>query len=163
MRRFVMLGAALAVAGAASAQTAFKDVPAGHFAQEAVTKMATMGVMAPEKKGSSFDGNKPVTRYELALTLWRFAQYLERTDKQKKSKFQAQAPKDGATAVKQLVAMGYLPKNTPLATSGTKVVTATQLADALTAVIVKVRANRIPMSPDSEHAPISRPDHSHGT
>ena len=164
MKRFLMLGAALAIAGAASAQTGgFKDIPAGHFAGEAVSKMATAGVMAPDKKGTGFNGNKPVTRYELALTLWRFAQYLERADKQHKSKFQAQAPKDGSTAVKQLVAMGYLPKNSLLAADGAKVVTATQLADALTAVIIKVRANKIPVSPDSLKAPINRPPHSHGT
>lgn len=164
MRLFVMLGAVLAIAGAASAQTGgFKDIPSGHFAQEAVGKVAAMGVMAPDKKGASFNGNKPVTRYELALTLWRFAQYLERADKQKKSKFQAQAPKDGATAVKQLIALGYLPKSSPLANEGAKVVTASQLADALSAVIIKARASKIPVSPDSLHAPINRPGHTHGT
>jgi hypothetical protein len=164
-RVFGALAMVIAVMGGARAQVGgFKDVPVGHFAGDAVTKMAKVGVMAPDKKGASFDGNKPVTRYELALTLWRFARYLESADKQKKSKLQVLAPKDGAAAVKQLIALGYLPKNTALASDGARVVSANQLADALTAVLVKVRANRVPMSPDSLHAqPIPRLDHKHGS
>ena len=124
---------------------------------DAVTKMALMGVMAPGKSGAKFDGSKPVTRYELVLTLWRFAQYLERADKQQKGKSQALAPKDGAAAVKLLIAAGYLPKNTALASGGAQAVTANQLSDALSAVILKVRAKKIPITPDSRYAPIPRP------
>jgi uncharacterized membrane protein len=147
--------------GAFAQGAAFKDVPKGHWAGEAVGKMSAMGVLVPDKKagsGAAFDGSKPVTRYELAMTLWRFAQYLERTDKQKRGKTQAQAPKSGADAVKALIAGGYLPKSTPLAKDGGKTVTAAQLSDALTMVIVKVRAMKVPITPDSEHAPIARPN-----
>lgn len=152
----------LALGSGAFAQGAtFKDVPKGHWAGEAVGKMSAMGVMVPDKtagSGASFDGSKPVTRYELALTLWRFVQYLERAEKQKRGKTQALAPKSGADAIKALIAGGYLPKTTPLAKDGGKTVTASQLSDALTMVIVKVRAMKVPITPDSEHTPISRPN-----
>ncbi len=159
-RVLVSLTATMALAGIASAQSGgFGDVPAGHFAGDAVSKMAALGVMAPGKAGAKFDGNKPVTRYELALTLWRFARYLDGADRQQKGKMKASAPTDGAAAVKKLIAEGYLPKTTPLAQEGSKAVTASQLSEALTAVIVKMRAKKVPMSPDALHAPpIARPD-----
>jgi len=85
-------------------------------------------------------------------------QYIDRADKQKKSKMGAQAaPEDGAAAVQRLIAEGYLPKNTPLATEGTKTVTANQLADAITHVIVQSRVKATPITPDSKYAPIERP------
>jgi hypothetical protein len=105
-----------------------------------------------------------VTRYELAVTLYRFVQYIDRADKQKKSKQGAQAaPADGTEAVKRLIADGYLPKNTPLATDGTKVVTANQLADALTHIIVRSREKATPITPDSKYAPIERPSAAPGS
>ena len=149
---------ALGASGSLAQGGTFKDVPKGHWAAEAVGRMSA--VMVPDKKAGSpttFDGSKPVTRYELALTLWRFAQYLERTDKQMRGKTHALAPKTGAEAVKALVAGGYLPKNTPLAKEGGKTVTAAQLSDALTLVIVKVREKKVPITPDSEHTPIRKP------
>jgi hypothetical protein len=158
-RVLASLTVALALVGVARAQSGgFGDVPTGHFAGDAVSKMAALGVMAPGKAGAKFDGNKPVTRYELALTLWRFAKYLDGVDKQQKGKLKASAPTSGADAVKKLIAEGYLPKNTPLAKEGSKAVTASQLSDALTAVIVQMRARKVPISPDSLHAPITRPD-----
>jgi len=117
---------------------------------------------APGKK-QGYDGNKPVTRYELAVTLYRFVQYIERADRQKKGKSGAMAePKTGADAVKYLVSNGYLPRTTLLAKEGGKIVTANQLADALAQVITKSRERVTPISPDSE-LDIKRPQAVPGT
>ena len=146
--------------GARAQVGGFGDVPKSHWAAEAVSKLSTMGVMVPDKgkKTAGFDGAKPVTHYELALTLWRFVQYLEGADRQKRGKAQVLAPTSGADAMAKLIAGGYLPKNSPLAASGSGrgTVTAAQLADALSQVILKVRANKIPITPDSLRAPIVR-------
>ena len=138
----------------------FPDVPSNHWAAASVEKLVGMGILAAPPKqaakpGPKYNGDKAVTRYELAVTLDRFVQYLERADKQKKSKYNVQAtPAEGAAATKRLIAGGYLPATTALATDATKVVTAKQLADAMTRVIVKVREKKVPISPDSELAPI---------
>ena len=162
MRRVLLVacGSLLIVGSGARAQVGgYSDVPPSHWAATAVSKLATMGVMMPDKTkkvGTSFDGAKPVTRYELALTLWRFVQYLEGADKQKRGKTQALAPKSGAEAMQKLVAGGYLPKNSPLVSAGAATVSAQQLADALSQVIVKVRSHKVPITPESEKAPIVR-------
>jgi len=162
-----------ALGGPARAQVAgFSDVPKDHWAADSIAKLVAAGIIASpgqQQKAASpsaakaptkpaYNGEKPVTRYELAVTLYRFVQYIDRADKQKKSKMGAQAaPADGAAAVQRLIAEGYLPKNTPLATEGTKTVTANQLADAITHVIVQSRVKATPITPDSKYAPIERP------
>lgn len=168
--------AALVIAGpAASAQVGgFSDIPPGHWAADSIAKLVTAGILqgSPKigakpgaKKVAAYDGNKPVTRYELAVTLYRFVQYLERADKQPKTKMGAQAfPQTGAEAIRRLVANGYLPAKTPLAKNGDKVVTANELADALAQVIGASRVKNTPITPDSLRAqPIEKPGVAPGT
>jgi hypothetical protein len=146
-------------AGSASAQSGgFRDVPSGHWAAGALEGLSTRAIVAPAKAGGAFDGSKPVTRYELAVTLWKLVQYMERADKQKKSKDGASAPIDGPGAVKRLVADGYLPANSPIVTEGSKSVTADQLATALVQVIARSKEKTVPVTPDSKKSlPIDRP------
>ncbi len=177
---FVLCGvAAVAVCAAlvcvrpAAAQVAgFSDVPRGHWAADSVAKLVTAGVIqgvqktaTPAPKTNAYDGNKPVTRYELAVTLYRFVQYLERADKQPKTKMGAQAvPATGAEAVKRLIAQGYLPAKTPLAQNGTKLVTANEFADALAQIVSASRVKKTPITPDSERTlPIEKPGNAPGT
>jgi len=137
----------------------FSDVPANHWAAASVQRLVSQGIIAAPQKQTAkptpaFSGDKPVTRYELAVALDRFVQYVERADKQKKSKFNVQAtPESGATAAKRLIAAGYLPANTPLATDNAKIVTAAQLSKALSSVLIKITDKKTPISPDSEFAP----------
>lgn len=164
----VAVAAVTLTASAASAQVAgFKDVPQSHWASQSVAGLAQAGIVkgystAPLAAGAqtkkkpaatgAYNGDKPVTRYELAVTLYRFVTYIERADRQKKSSTGAWLrgePKSGADAVKKLVALGYLPKNTPLAIDGAKLVTANQLADAMAAVITKSRERTTPLSKGS--------------
>ncbi len=165
----VAVCAAIASAAAVSvAQSArFRDVPANHWAAQSVDKLTTAGIIkgypsapfapatvsaqTPKGKASGYNGDKPVTRYELAVTLYRFVQYVERANKQPKGKLPIKGePKSGAQAVKSLIAGGYLPATTPLAVEGGKSVTANQLAAAMAQVIMKTRETAVPASPDSD-------------
>ncbi len=174
---------ALAVPMSARAQTAgFPDVPQNHWAAQAVAKLASAGIVngypadplqvpktgqAKPTTATGFNGNKPVTRYELAVTLYRFVQYMERANSRPKSKGGASTlppATSGADAVRRLVAGGYLPKDTPLAKEGGKTATANELIDALTAVIAKDRANATPITPDSLRTlPQEHPKNAPGT
>jgi hypothetical protein len=166
-----MFGLAAGPARAAAAPSPYPDVPDNHWAAEPVKQLARRGILiaaAPPKTNAgskpaqpTYSGNKPVTRYELAVTLYRFVQYLERADRQKRggaaartqSAPSAPALKNGAEAVRRLVAGGYLPKNTPLAQNGNALVTADQLADALAQVVSHSLEKRTPVTPGSQQAP----------
>jgi len=157
----------LAIGSPAQAQVAgFSDVPKDHWAAEGVARVASAGIIKgfpveqnqQAKAAQKYDGDKPVTRYELAVTLYRFVLYMERADRQKKGKLKVEAPINGAEAVKRLVAEGYLPRDTPLRLEGAKLVTSNQLADAMAAVIAKIREKQTPITPDSlRTTPIERP------
>ncbi|MFM7321573.1 MAG: S-layer homology domain-containing protein, partial [Armatimonadota bacterium] len=97
MNKWVAAAVATACfAGTAHAQVGgFRDVPSGHWAAGALEALAARAIVGPAKPKGNFDGAKPVTRYELAVTLWKLVQYMERADKQKKSKDGASAPVDG--------------------------------------------------------------------
>jgi hypothetical protein len=51
----------------------FSDVPAGHWAKEAVEVLAAKGILTGFPDGT-FRGNEPLTRYQAALILYRFLQ-----------------------------------------------------------------------------------------
>ena len=168
----MMVGVAavvLAAVNPAQAQTAgFKDVPKDHWAAEGVAKLASAGIIkghpvAKNQKATgkeTYDGNKPVTRYELAVTLYRFVLYIEKAERQKKGNLKVEAPIDGPQAVRKLIAEGYLPRDTPLAKEGTKVVTANELADAMARVITRSREKTTPVTPDSlRDKKIENPSH----
>jgi len=167
-RAFVAAAAVAAVAAVAApfavqAQVAgFSDIPKEHWAADSVSHLATAGIIksssaapfAPVAAAGAkpgYNGDRPVTRYELAVTLYRFVQYIERANAQPKGRLHIKGePKSGAQAIEALIADGYLPKDTPLATNGGQMVTAKQLSTALGQVIVKSRINTTPISPDSD-------------
>ncbi len=163
------LALCLIIAGCAlpaGAQVAgYKDVPKSHWAAGSVAHLVEAGILqkAPTKPSHKtaaspkFDGDKPVTRYEMAVTLYRFVQYIEHANSQGKTKFGADTL-DGPTALKRLIADGYLPATTPLAKDSTKTVTANQFADALAQVIAHSREKSTPLSPDLKGAPIEKPE-----
>ena len=166
--------AAFALVRPASAQVGgFPDVPPDHWAAQSVAKLSAAGIVKgypagqkkPAPKKDAYDGNKPVTRYELAVTLYRFVEYLEKVNKQPKTKMGAQAfPQNGAEAVRRLIASGYLPAKTPLAQNGTKLVTANELADAMAQIITVSRVKNTPITPESLRTqPIEKPGNVPGT
>lgn len=63
----------LVLAPLASAQGYYKDVPANHWAAPAVNALSDQGILLGNPDGT-FDGNQPVTRYEMAVMLYRVLQ-----------------------------------------------------------------------------------------
>jgi hypothetical protein len=66
---------AVVISAAAYAQTA-TDVPKTHWASSAVADVVSHGVMPVS--GGKFEGDRPVTRTELTVTLAKFARSLEK-------------------------------------------------------------------------------------
>jgi archaellum component FlaC len=54
----------------------FSDVPAGHWAKEAVEGLAAKGILTGFPDGT-FRGNEPITRYQAALIIYRLLQQIE--------------------------------------------------------------------------------------
>ena len=67
MKKSMVLAMAMALGVTASAYAAnpFSDVPAGHWAYDSVAKLAASGVIDGYGNGA-FDGDKLMTRYEMA-------------------------------------------------------------------------------------------------
>lgn len=128
---------------AASAQTAPRDVPPGHFAAGPVKRVVHENIMGTTKDGR-FQGNQPVTRYELAVALDRFVRYIETGRRPLHAQtFPAPAHLPAAAspaprqALTHLVTNGFLPASSPLVTqNGAGLVTAKETSDALASVTI---------------------------
>ena len=75
MKKSLTLAIAMALGITASAYAAnpFSDVPQGHWAYDSVAQLVAEGVIEGYPEGN-FDGNKLMTRYEMAqivARLWR--------------------------------------------------------------------------------------------
>jgi len=77
-----VLVAVLAVALPALAANPFVDVPLNHWAYDAVSKLSAAGIIVGYPDGT-FQGSKPVTRYEFAMAV---ARALAKVDETKASK-----------------------------------------------------------------------------
>ena len=145
----------------------FPDVPAEHWAAGAVTEMSKLGVMKgyPNAK---FQGEKPVTRYELAVALQRFAQFIEASrdplapaPETKSQSGESVEPRAGTHAHQQsgtapskasvsaaprwaksssdyLTSGGFIPKDSPLLKDGNKPVDSELLAQSLASVAFRL-------------------------
>lgn len=136
MAKYILAFLMLAMAGACPAED-FKDVPKNHWAAESVKMLADAGVVKgyPDK---TFKGDKPVTRYELAVALQAMVGYIRASFEPVKT---ADAPKDPAKALKS---GGYLPADSPLLKDPNKPITADQLAAALASVSTELIEQRVP-------------------
>lgn len=65
----------------------FSDIPADHWARKAVEQMVKAGLIG--KSGDRFYGNKPVTRYELAVVLDRAQKRAEQSRESIESRLRA--------------------------------------------------------------------------
>ena len=71
MKRLVLtLLAALLASGAVAQDTPFPDIPAGHWAADAVERIADLGIVVGFPDGT-FRGNEAFTRYQAALVISR--------------------------------------------------------------------------------------------
>jgi archaellum component FlaC len=73
----------------------FSDVPAGHWAKEAVEALAARGILIGFPDGT-FRGNEPLTRYQAALIIYRLLQQIEEELKAKGTSptMEAMSPED---------------------------------------------------------------------
>ncbi len=122
-----------------------KDVPARHFAAGSVQRVLREKIMGRDLDGR-FRGNKPVTRYELAVALDRFVHYVESARKPLHSELlhpNVTVPLKATAAQKQalhhLVSYDFLPPHSTLLTqSGSAPVTADELSAALASVTIRL-------------------------
>lgn len=136
----------LAAGAAPAVPTALpRDVPAHHWAAGAVDRVVHQRIMGRDPDGR-FRGDKPVTRYELAVTLDRFVRYMEAAHKPLHTEASpptpsvpAPAPPEARRALTHLVSQRFLPPSSPLLTRpGSHTVSASELTDALAAVTIRL-------------------------
>ncbi len=140
----VVNAAPLALASPAS------DVPSGHWAAGAVRRLASEKIMGGTASGK-FQGDKPVTRYELALTLDRLVRYLEAGRKpltQSPAQSPVKIPASAKTrqALAHLAQEGFIAPGSPLLQSN-KVVTAQELTNILSQVVIRLSDRALPPTP----------------
>jgi hypothetical protein len=128
----------------------FPDVPTSHWAASAVKQMSDTGIMKGYPDGQ-FKGDKPVTRFELAVALERLVKVVEssRTPLAPKKpasvdkptaqppapKLQVPAP---ASPASSLVSGGFLPATTPLLKDSAKTVDTKLLAESLASIAARL-------------------------
>lgn len=156
MTRLILLCVALALLlTPAAASERFKDVPDDHWAAKSVDKLAEMGIMQgyPDK---TFGGEKPVTRYELAVSLVKMIESIRASQKplappiapsteQPKPAAAPAAPPSSADPAAFLKSGGFLTEDSVLLQRDTnKPVTMDQLAQTFATVVAKLMEERVP-------------------
>ncbi len=150
-RTVSILGAVLLLTPVAFAQSSKKvGATSAHWATTAVVSLQARNILPATKPGTTFEGNKPVTRYELAVVLWKLVQHFEAAAKQPRGKSTVKGDPDGARALRRLIADGYLAADSPIAKETTKGVGEEELAKVLVEVIARVQEKTVPVTPDSK-------------
>ena len=132
-------------AGENAASKRFSDVPDNHWAAGAVQQLAEEGIL----KGypdSTFRGDRPITRYELAVALARFAEFIEARRKPLvpegrktgKKPAQAKCPPWAMSSIDFLTSNLFLPANSPIIRDGSKNATGEDLAQALSSMAARI-------------------------
>jgi hypothetical protein len=139
-----------------SAQKA-ASAPGGHWAHEAVVALQARNILPAGKSVSSVDGNKPVTRYELAVVLWKLVRHMEAAGKQPRGKGTASRELDAPSALRRLIADGYIDPQSAMAKDPKGLVGEDELAKALVGVVARIQEKNVPVTPDSKRSiPIER-------
>jgi hypothetical protein len=127
-----------------------RDVPPGFWAAGSVHRVVAHGLMTPMSNGK-FEGNRSVTRYELAVILDRLVRDMEAAHRPLSALPPSRVtvpkgtPAAPAAALKHLVGNGFLTPDTPLLTRpGAQDVTATEMADALSQVTLRLSDRSLP-------------------
>jgi hypothetical protein len=147
----VSLSGLFIVAGASAIAAPLADVPAGHWAAPAVHSVVAKKIMTGAPNGK-FNGDKPVTRYELAVALDHFVTYIEAGRKPLHPMAAKIVPSIGSSAppavraaMIHLASNGFLPGSSPLLKGkGTETVTAQQLSDALAEITIRLSDRSLP-------------------
>jgi hypothetical protein len=122
----------------------FRDVPPDHWAAPAVKQLAEQGIL----KGypdSTFRGDRPITRYELAVALARFAEFIEASRKPlaPEPKKGDAGPRTGyppwaSGSIELLTSGQFLAVDSPIITDGRKAATGEDLAQALASFAARI-------------------------
>ena len=120
------------------------DVPTNHWAKPSVDRVTKEGLMSSDN--GKFRGDKPVTRYELAVTLDKLVRYIEAgraplhpTKRPGTVSVPAGASRSVKEAIRDLVGQSFLPADSPIVKgNGDAVVTADQLATALSQITIRL-------------------------
>ena len=125
----------------------FRDVQKDHWAAGSVQQLADEKIVRGYPDGS-YRGDKPVTRYELAVALQNMIEFIRRSEKPlvgPDSKTTLAPPSHwSGKSVTFLKTHGFLPGDSKLLTGGDKPVTYTELASALTSVASRLIELRVP-------------------
>jgi hypothetical protein len=128
------------VQAATSLTGPFVDVPAHHVAAPAVAEMKSEGIITGYPN-DTYRGSSPVTRYELAVILSRFAHYYD-SSKQPLSKRTIQLPAAPSWASKPreyLASNLYVPTSSRIFENpGTALVTCDDVADSLSSILDRI-------------------------
>lgn len=174
MRLAIVAGilAAVTLTGPVMADDQFKDVPKDHWAADCVKVVKADGIMNGYPD-TTFKGDKPVTRYELAVALERMITFVEqglKPEVERQKAVQSGEPKvesqtapssqptkavesgkgkveshDPALALKD---GGYISADSPLLTNKDKTVSPTELSQALASVVARLVEKTIPPPKD---------------
>jgi hypothetical protein len=140
----------VAIAAGAAVSAPANGVPAKY--QAAVGRMTKSGVM-PASPNGEFNGNQPVTRYELVMILDRWAHYVEGSHKplhrmtRPKPVLPANASASVRKAMTDLVVNGYLSAKCPLFSgTGSELVTANDVSGSITDVLIRISDRSLPVN-----------------
>lgn len=125
----------------------FSDVPKDHWAAEAVQKLADSGVIQGYPD-DTFHGDKPVTRYELAVALERMIAYIQDSSKpliNQEEQLSLTPPAHWAKgSILFLKEGGFVVEDSPLLSDGAQPVKCDELASALSDVALKLIEAQVP-------------------
>src|SRR5690606_39219545 len=71
MRKFLGITLLLVIVVSTAFSATYKDVPANHWAYDAVEQLSKLGILSGMPDGTLQD-NQSLTRYQLAVALYRF-------------------------------------------------------------------------------------------
>ncbi len=136
---------------------AYTDVPEDHWAGDSLNLLSDMGILKGYPDGE-FKGDRPVTRYELAVVLARVTELLapiaqpkgETKKPVETANAVSGAPKWASDALAALKTGKYLGGDSPIITDGSKAATAEDVAAALASISARIIEMKVPADTPSE-------------
>ena len=124
----------------------FVDVPANHIAAADVADLKAKGIVTGFAD-NTYRGSQPITRYELAVILARFARYYDHSKEplSKKSAAIPASPSWADPSRQYLASNEFVPATSPLFSApGTRLVSADEFAGALSSIMDRLNDRSLP-------------------